>query len=274
MSDIDRAILDFYSKAPEEHRLQQGVFQLEKARTRELIARHLPPSPATVYDVGGAAGAYAFWLAEQSYEVHLLDATQRLVDEARRRDSAAPAKLASCQVGDARLLPFADGSARAVLLLGPLYHLVHAEDRHRALCEAARVLVPGGVLIASAISRWASALDGAMRDRLADPDFASIVEQDVKDGQHRNPTGRLDYFTTAYFHRPADLRQDVERAGLTVEALYGIEGPGWLFGDFEARWADAERRSTLLQLAALLERVPDVAGCSAHLLVVARTAPS
>ena len=148
-----------------------------------------------------------------------------------RTGGAAPAKLASCQVGDARLLPFADGSARAVLLLGPLYHLVHAEDRHRALCEAARVLVPGGVLIASAISRWASALDGAMRDRLADPDFASIVEQDVKDGQHRNPTGRLDYFTTAYFHRPADLRQDVERAGLpdtfqtklaTALAHYGV----------------------------------------------------
>ena len=134
-----------------------------------------------------------------------------------------------------RELAFADESADLLLLLGPLYHLVDAEDRHKALCEAARVLRHGGILIAAAISRWASLLDGLARDLLVDPAFTKIVEQDLRDGQHRNPTPRLDYFTTAYFHRPEDLRSEVEQAGLSVEGLYGVEGPGWMLPDLDER---------------------------------------
>ena len=80
---FDRAIADYYERAPEESRLQQGPFQLEEARTRELIQRFAAPPPGTVVDVGGAAGAYALWLAEAGYAVHLLDAVPRLVAEAR-----------------------------------------------------------------------------------------------------------------------------------------------------------------------------------------------
>src|SRR5687768_13514877 len=130
---IDPAILDYYGRVPEESRLQQGPFRLEDARTRELIERHAPAAPATVMDVGGAAGAYAFWLAERGYDVHLVDAVPRLVDEARKRNETADAKLASIQTGDARRLPFEDKTADVVLMLGPLYHLVNADDRTQAL---------------------------------------------------------------------------------------------------------------------------------------------
>jgi 2-polyprenyl-3-methyl-5-hydroxy-6-metoxy-1,4-benzoquinol methylase len=36
-----------------------------------------------VIDVGGAAGTYSAWLADQGYEVHLIDASARLIGEAR-----------------------------------------------------------------------------------------------------------------------------------------------------------------------------------------------
>jgi hypothetical protein len=39
------------------------------------------------------------------------------------------ARLASARVGDARQLDEPDGSADAVLLMGPLYHLTEREDR-------------------------------------------------------------------------------------------------------------------------------------------------
>jgi len=141
----------------------------------------------------------------------------------------------------------------------------------RALSEARRVLKPGGQLFAAAISRWASALDGLCRDLFQDSRFAAIVEQDLREGQHRNPTERLDYFTTAYFHRPDELRREVLEAGLFLDALYGLEGPGWLLSDVTARLADPRRRTDLLQVARLLESEPSVLGVSAHLLVVART---
>jgi methylase of polypeptide subunit release factors len=87
--DLDPTIADYYHRAPEEHRLEQGPFLLEEARTRELIERHARRPPATVLDVGGAAGAYAIWLADAGYVVHLVDPVPRLVAEAERR-SAAP----------------------------------------------------------------------------------------------------------------------------------------------------------------------------------------
>jgi SAM-dependent methyltransferase len=267
---LDPAIAEFYHRASEEERLEQGPFLLEAIRTRELIERYAPPAPATVLDIGGAAGAYAFWLAEAGYRVHLLEPVPRLVAEARRRSSASPQPLASCDVGDARATTFPDATADVVLLLGPLYHLTTAADRARALVETARILKPGGRLFAAAISRWASALDGLLRDLFQDPAFAAIVEDDVRDGQHRNPTGRLDYFTTAYFHRPEELRAEVVAAGLVVDEIFGIEGPGWLLPDVTVRLEDGRRRADLVRIARMFESEPSVLGISAHLLLVGR----
>jgi ubiquinone/menaquinone biosynthesis C-methylase UbiE len=104
--ELDRAIADYYGRAPEESRLEHGAFRLEEARTRELIERHAPTPPAMVLDIGGAAGAYALWLASSGYDVHLIDPVPRLVSEAARRSEAAPRQLISCRVGDARALDF------------------------------------------------------------------------------------------------------------------------------------------------------------------------
>jgi ubiquinone/menaquinone biosynthesis C-methylase UbiE len=272
LPELDRSISEFYQRTSEEDRLRQGPFVLEEARTRELIERHAPPPPGTVVDVGGAAGAYALWLADAGYTVHLIDAAPRLVAEAERRSAAAERQLASCRVGDARAVDLPDETADVLLLLGPLYHLPDADDRARALSEAARVLKPGGQLFAAAISRWASALDGLTRDLLQDRRFELIVEQDLRDGQHRNPTERLDYFTTAYFHRPDELAADVQAAGLVLDGVYGVEGPGWILPDVAERMADPLRRPTLLRVAQMLELEAAVLGTSAHLLAVARRA--
>lgn len=269
-SSFDPVINDYYDRAPEEARLSQGPFQLEEARTRELIQRFAPPPPGTVVDVGGAAGAYGLWLAEAGYAVHLLDPVPRLVAEAQRRSVAAKRPLVSCRVGDARALDVPAETADVVLLLGPLYHLTDPGDRARSLQEAARVLKPGGRLFAAAISRCASALDGLARDLLQDPRFGLIVTQDLRDGQHRNPTERLDYFTTAYFHRPEELAGEVLAAGLALEGVYGLEGPGWILPDVAERMADPPRRATLLGVARMLETEPSVLASSAHLLAVAR----
>jgi ubiquinone/menaquinone biosynthesis C-methylase UbiE len=267
---IDPAIVAYYEMASEETRLKTGVSTLESLRTRELILRHVPEPPAKIVDVGGAAGAYAFWLAEFGYEVRLIDAAERLVEIARAQNEQVARPLASCCVGDARELSETSNSTDVLLMLGPLYHLIESGDRHAALTEAARVLRPGGVLIAAGISRYASALDGLSRELLRDAAFARMMERDLRDGVHLNPTDNLEYFTTAYFHRPEELRSEVADAGFDIEGLYGVEGPGWLLPDFVDRWQDPARREILLSVARALESAPATVGCSAHLLVVGR----
>jgi ubiquinone/menaquinone biosynthesis C-methylase UbiE len=261
-------IARYYQEVAEETRLSIGPSQLEFARTKELVLRFLAPPPATILDVGGAAGAYSLWLAEKGYQLHLIDPVTRLVEEARRRSEAAASRISSCQVGDARDLKFNDGVADAVLLLGPLYHLTDKAGRLRALTEAYRVLRLGGVMFAAAISRYASALDGIARDLFSDHRFAAIVQKDLEQGQHRNETDQWDYFTTAYFHRPEELQAEVESVGFNCQGVFGLEGPGWILPDFDQRWADARKQEDLLRVARALEREVAIVGMSAHLLAV------
>jgi hypothetical protein len=63
---------------------------------------------------------------------------------------------------------------------------------------------------------------------------------------------------------------EVASSGLVVEGLFGIEAPGWILADIDARLNDARQRGDLLRIARLLESEPSVLGISAHLLVVAR----
>jgi hypothetical protein len=123
-------------------------------------------------------------------------------------------------------------------------------------------------MVAAAISRYASALDGVARDRFADPSFVAIVRQDLEQGQHRNETDNWDYFTTAFFHRPDELQAEVVSAGFACQAVLGVEGPGWILSDFDKRWADPRKREDLLRVARALEREVSIVGLSAHLLAV------
>ena len=112
--------------------------------------------------------------------------------------------------------------------------------------------------------------NGPTNELLTDPRFTGIVEQDLRTGQHRNPTERADYFTTAYFHHPVELAAEVKLAGLEVTGVFGIEGPGWILVDVVERMADPVRREVLLRVARMLETDDPVIGTSAHLLAVAR----
>ena len=271
----EHQIAAYYDRGEEQGRLADWG-RLEFLRTRELLARFLPAPPVTVLDVGGAAGAYALPLAAEGYAVHLVDPVALHVDQARTASAAQPdAPLASVVLGDARALPVDDDSADVVLLLGPLYHLTEAADRARALQEARRALRPGGLLAASAITRFASTLDGVAQGFLLEPGFEAIVERDLADGQHRNPGGHPGWFTTAYFHRPEELEREVAAAGFDVTSLVAVEGA--VGAAAEARSLDAwiddpAKREILLRAIRRVEDEPSLLGASPHLLVIA-TAP-
>ena len=227
----------------------------------------LPAPPARVLDVGGGPGVHAVWLAEQGHGVHVVDPVPLHVEQATAAGRDLGGSL-TAEAGDARRLPVEDGSFDAVLLLGPLYHLTERADRVRALMEGRRVARPGAPIVAAGISRYASLLDGLVQGYLGDPAFLEVVERDLATGQHRNPTDRPGWFTTAYFHRPEELADEARDAGLIVDAVLGVEGPGWLMPD---AWDDPERREQILGAARTVEREPSMLGLSAHLVVVART---
>ena len=267
---IDPAIVRYYERSSEETRLEQGPFRLEQERTRELLRRFMPLPPATVVDVGGAAGAYSLWLADAGYHVHLVDPIPRLVAEARRRSALAARPILSCRVGEARSLDLADRTADVVLLLGPLYHLSARDRRLRALVEARRACRSGGFVAAAAISRFAPLLDMLARRGLEDDRVRANVADELERGARVAPSRRTSPFPDAYFHRVEELAEEVVEAGLTLEAIFGVEGPAALLVDLGARMQQPVARERVLWAARALETEPSVLGTSPHLLAVAR----
>jgi len=269
MSLIRKEIENHYSEVQESERLSSGVGELERLRTEAILAANLPPPPAVIYDVGGAAGVYAFPLAERGYTVHLVDPVELHLEQARSRASASGVALASITLGDALLLGALSQSADAVLLFGPLYHLIDRAERDEALREAFRILKPGGVVFAAAVSRFASLIDGYVEGFLQDPEFRQIVAADLASGQHRNPTGNSAYFTTSYFHRPEELAAEVTEAGFQKARVLAVEGPVWSAARFNKSWKDEIQRKTLMEFLATVEQEPSIRGASAHFVAVA-----
>jgi SAM-dependent methyltransferase len=96
-------------------------------------------APLRVLEVGCGQG----WLSERIHrelgcDVVALDQSEHMVELTRRRGVEAI-------VGDVQALPFDDAAFDCVVAAWMLYH---AADIDRALSELARVLVPGGRLVA------------------------------------------------------------------------------------------------------------------------------
>ena len=96
--------------------------------------------PKTVLEVGGGQGELAERMqSELGARVTFLDQSQRMVELARARG------IDDAHVGDAQQLPFESESFDTVVAAWMLYHV---PDVDRALGEFARVLEPGGRLVA------------------------------------------------------------------------------------------------------------------------------
>ena len=274
-SDDQQSILlpeayQHYDHIDEANRLTGIQGQLELIRTRELLSRYLAEPPACIVDVGGGAGIHSFWLAEQGYDVHLIDAVSHHIETAKTTAKQRPNTPISMQVGDARKLNLDDGMADAVLLFGPLYHLTSRNERVQCISEARRILRPKGIVMGVGIPRFASLINCLSRDAIDDPYFRSIVDGDLRNGQHRNPTNDPAFFTNTFFHHPDELVEEFAAGGFEVQHLLAVEGPGKLIPGFERCWEIPEQREWLLDVVRKVEEERHLFGTSTHLMVVAK----
>jgi SAM-dependent methyltransferase len=262
METDDAALHAYYERGMERNRLSDGRGELEFTRTK-IVRRRLPAAPAVVADIGGGPGRYALWLASLGYQVEHRDLMPLHVEQLTADAAGVPGIRTA--VGDVRDLDLPDASVDAVLLLGPLYHLLDRASRVGALRECARIVRPGGAVFAAAISRWAARIDGMLRERiyLKHPASADLIDEIDRTGL-LPPLGEGAF--TAFCHRPGELRSEVEDAGLEVADLVSVEGPAFILGDLDARMADPADRSVALEVSRAIERVPELAGFGPHLI--------
>ena len=250
----------------EEDRLSRH--HLEFVRVQQIISRYLRADPMVIADIGGAGGTYSFWLAEMGHDVRLVDFTPRHLRLAEDRARSTGVHLGGYHCADARAVPLADQECDLVLEMGPLYHLQQTTDRLDALREARRLLRPGGTIICQVITRWASVLDGFVYGHVRDDYFWENTNRVVATGCYENPENRSQFFTSAYFHRPNEIRQELEEAGFLDIHLVGVEGFSSALptGDY---LADPIAGPRLLECLAATESIPELLGVSCHIAAIA-----
>lgn len=259
--DIDARIQTYYGEVFDEHvrlttRSAQGP--LEFQRTQELIRTHV--SGGRVLDIGGGAGIHSRALMDAGYEVEMIDPVPRHVEQAQAAGVVA-------SVGDARDLPFEDDSFDAAIMLGPLYHLAAVEERVLALREAARVIRPGGAVLAAGLSRYVAFGAVSLGRSVPSPipgEWVALIEDGRPGSGLRFPAG--------HFHTAEELQSELESAGMTVIRVAGVEGPAGTLLEGEVDTED-DVRDAALMLARAASDVPGIRDQSAHLIAVGLVGP-
>ena len=196
----------------------------EYAITERALLEHLPPPPAAVLDCGGGPGRYAIALAQRGYQVTLFDLSVQNLEQARRQAAQAGQQLAAYEQGTATdLSRFPADAFDAVLLMGPLYHLLRERDRRQALQQAYRVLKPGGPLFAAFLTRYAVARFCAAHEPcwpLQEPEmWQSTLEAGILP-----PRGEHASAFVAYGALPGEVPPLLRDAGFDLVSLLGVEG--------------------------------------------------
>lgn len=264
---VDPRVLARYEVYDEDSRLwRPGLGDLVRLRSWDIFDRFLPAG-GQVLDVGGGPGTHAAYLAERGDDVTLIDPVPRHLAQARARALVGSAPFSVC-LGDATRLPVPSASVDAVVLMGPIYHLVERADRMVALAEARRVLRPGGRVLAEIITRHAWVLDATVKGLTGSAEVWADVERSGASGLSQDPEAVPPGSFWAYFHRLDEITREVVEAGFRDVILVAVEGFAWLLGDLEQRMiAEPE---PIVAAVRLTEREPSMLGCSAHVMAIAR----
>ena len=238
----------------------------EYAVTLRALSEYLPPPPARILDCGGGPGRYAIELTKLGYQVTLFDLSLNSLALARSKAAEASVQIAHYDHGTATDLScFEDNSFDAVLLMGPLYHLLQADTRQQAVREAYRVLKPGGRIFCAFITRYAPVRYTAAHDRATWPsERPDEWEMILKEGL-QPPSDAAKF--VAYFCRPDEVEPLLWSIGFETEIVLGVEGlVSMIETHINALQGDAWETWVEINYQAAADR--SIHGCTEHLLAV------
>jgi S-adenosylmethionine-dependent methyltransferase len=246
----------------ERHRVEYGL-------TMRALAEHLPAAPAKIADVGGSVGRYSIELARRGYRVTLVDLSAKCLEFARQKAAEAGVQLGDVVKADGRNLSvFADESFDAVLLMGPLYHLLEHDQRLAAAREGRRVLRPGGAVVASFVGVNSILQFGLARDIEYLSRAREEIDRILATGVYRRPEGNAG-FPDAWFARPHEVPPLMAEAGFEQVDFLNSEA---LAFEMEAKVNAAPEplHQQWLDLLYRLSRDASTMGCGGHLVFVGR----
>lgn len=267
MSDDVNDIRDFYNQDPQREHDRLERHQLEYELTWRYLDQYLP-AQGSILEIGAATGRYTLELARRGYTLTAVDFSAALIEVCRKRlADEGLAKQVRLVVADARdLSAVTENQFDAVLLMGPLYHLIIEADRKLTLQQAYDRLREGGILFSAFISRF-----GIMGDLIKRmPDWIedqAEVESILTDG--RDPDVYQHVGFRGYFATVSEIAPLHEAVGFETLKLVGVE-PGIASDDESYNKLEGRQRHLWLELFYKMSTEPSIMGASRHLLYIGR----
>jgi SAM-dependent methyltransferase len=244
-----------------------ALHQLEYDLTWRFLKRYLPPA-GSILEIGAGTGRYTLELCRRGYSVTAVELSAALLQRCQQRLEAEGLHgQVQLVVADARDLHAVVGAAfDAVLLMGPLYHLVFEEDRRQAVRQAADRLRNGGLLFSAHLSRLG--VFGDLMRRI--PEWIERGEE-VRSllDRGRRPDDQPRGGFRGYFARVSEIKPLHEALGIQTIVLAGVE-PAISADDESYNQLQAPQRDLWLNLLEEVSSDETTIGASRHLLYVGR----
>lgn len=243
-----------YDYFREDRRLSRSkAAAVEFLTTVHYIEQAVKPG-SRILDLGAGTGAYSLHLARKGYEVDALELADANIAAFRAR--LQPKDHVRLVQGNALdLSRYESESFDAVLLFGPLYHLLSREDRLHCIAEAKRVCRQDGLLFLAFISN-----DMVILTEFSNrPDYFTA-------GDYDKQTFKL-HDTPFVFHTVDSCRALLRDAGLTTLKEIAADGVSELMED-RINALDEEGYAQYLRYHFYICEKPEFLGMSNHLLFV------
>jgi S-adenosylmethionine-dependent methyltransferase len=264
MADDVSDIQKYYDNCVEKENGRLERHQQERDVTGRYLDKYLPKR-GRILEMGAATGAYTIPLAKKGHIVTAVDLAPNNIKVLKKQvKKEGLADKVTCFVADGRELNGVPGKDyNAVLLMGPLYHLVLKEDRAKTLREAYKRLKRGGLIFSTFISRygiWGTIMTRLpfLIDRQEDLDSVMKYGKDVL-----VPEGGF----RGYFADPKEIKPLHKKAGFKILALAGVE-PANTVSDEGYCKLEGEQRKKWLDFLFRISTQPSIIGASDHLLYI------
>ncbi len=269
MRDDVSDIAAFYDHEPQREHRRLEDHQLEYELTWRYLARYLP-AQGSILEVGAATGRYTLELAKRGYAVTAVDLSSGLLEECRKQLIAARLeRQVRLVVADARDLgEIVAHEFDAVLLMGPLYHLIVEADRKAALQQAFARLRAGGILFSAWLSRFGVIAD-LLRNRPEWIEVRAEVQSVLEHGKRPDDFPRGGF--RGYLSGVAEIVPSHEAVGFETIAVAGVE-PAISAHDEDYNRLTGKQRQLWLDLLYAISTEPSILGASRHILYIGKRA--